>query len=148
MKLAPMALGVAVILAGMAPAVALDLPAICTTGADAGMGAMNGMSMDQSAMSMDQGSMGIMPTGDAAHQDLMSGMGTMNQQMMQGGTAADIDVAFICAMMPHHQGAIDMAKAELAHGDDPWAKELAQKIIDAQQHEISQMQGWLAKQPQ
>jgi uncharacterized protein (DUF305 family) len=138
----------------MAPASALDLPAICTKAANPGMAGMNEMSMDHGTMSMDEGGvssmdgMDGMASGDAAHQDLMAGMDTMNRQMMEGGTAADIDVAFVCAMMPHHQGAIDMAKAELAHGDDPWAKELARKIIDAQQQEISEMQAWLAKQPQ
>jgi hypothetical protein len=49
------------------------------------------------------------------------------RSIMQGMKAGDMDVAFVCAMIPHHQGAIDMAKAELAHGDDEWAKEMAQK---------------------
>ena len=40
----------------------------------------------------------------------------------------------------------DMAKAELQYGDDPWAKELAQKIIAAQEAEIAQMRDWLSKQ--
>ncbi|HWA20660.1 MAG TPA: DUF305 domain-containing protein [Devosia sp.] len=84
---------------------------------------------------------------DAGHQALMAGMADMNSQMNQGMLAADIDVAFICGMIPHHQGAIDMAKAELQYGDDPWAKELAQKIIAAQEAEIAQMRDWLSKQP-
>ena len=37
--------------------------------------------------------------------------------MMQGMMAEDPDVAFACAMIPHHQGAIQMAEAELRHGD-------------------------------
>jgi uncharacterized protein (DUF305 family) len=85
---------------------------------------------------------------DEGHRALMAGMADMNSQMNQGMQAADIDVAFICGMIPHHQGAIDMAKAELQYGDDPWAKELAQKIIAAQEEEIAQMRDWLAKQPQ
>ena len=83
-----------------------------------------------------------------AHTELMAGMDAMNADMMAGGTAADIDVAFICSMIPHHRGAIDMAKAELAHGDDPWAKELANAIIAAQEKEIADMLAWLEKQPQ
>ena len=59
----------------------------------------------------------------------------------------DIDVAFVCGMLPHHQGAIDMAMAELQYGDDPWAKQLAQAVIDAQTREIAEMKAWLAKQP-
>jgi uncharacterized protein (DUF305 family) len=83
---------------------------------------------------------------DAAHADLMKGMDAMNADMAQGMMAEDIDVAFVCGMIPHHQGAIDMAKAELAHGDDPWVKEMAQKVIGAQTQEIAEMKAWLAKQ--
>jgi len=58
----------------------------------------------------------------------------------------DADVDFVRGMIPHHQGAIDMAKAELAHGDDPRAKEMAQKVIDAQEQEIAEMLDWLSQQ--
>ncbi len=51
-------------------------------------------------------------------------------------------------MIPHHQGAIDMAKAELKYGDDPWAKEMAQAVITAQEKEIADLLAWLEKQPQ
>src|SRR3569833_2433181 len=84
---------------------------------------------------------------DDAHKAQMSGMGSMNKDMEQGKQVKDIDVAFICGMLPHHQGAIDMAKAELQYGDDPWAKQLAQAIIDSQTKEIAEMKDWLAKQP-
>jgi uncharacterized protein (DUF305 family) len=83
-----------------------------------------------------------------AHDELMAGMDRMNTDMMAGGMAADIDVAFICSMIPHHRGAIDMAKAELAHGDDPFARELAGAIIAAQEEEIADMLAWLATQAQ
>ena len=82
---------------------------------------------------------------DDAHKALMAGMETMDRDMNQGMMAKDIDVAFICGMLPHHQGAIDMAKAELQYGDDPWARQLAQAVIDAQTKEIAQMKDWLAK---
>ena len=45
-------------------------------------------------------------------------------------------------MIPHHQGAIDMAKVELKYGKDPELKKLAQDIIDAQEKEISFMKDW------
>jgi uncharacterized protein (DUF305 family) len=51
-------------------------------------------------------------------------------------------------MIPHHQGAIDMARAELSYGDDAWVKQKAQQIIDAQEIEITQMLDWLSKQKQ
>jgi uncharacterized protein (DUF305 family) len=81
---------------------------------------------------------------DEAHHALMAGMDKMHTDMDAGMKAEDIDVAFICGMIPHHQGAIDMAKAELQYGDDPFARELAQKVIEAQEAEIAQMKEWLA----
>lgn len=92
--------------------------------------------------------MGMNHKMDEAHAALMSGMDEMNRQMMTGMMAEDIDVAFVCGMIPHHQSAINMARAELEHGDDAWAKELAQKVIDAQEQEIAEMIGWLQKQSQ
>lgn len=101
----------------------------------------------KASMHHDMGSMKMDMTGmDQAHQDLAKGMDETNAQMMQGMMAEDIDVAFVCAMIPHHQAAINMAKAELAHGDSDWAKEMAQKVIDAQQQEIADMLNWLGEQ--
>ena len=48
-------------------------------------------------------------------------------------------------MTEHHQGAIDMPRTEVTDGQNPDAKALAQKIIDAQQGEITEMQGLLTK---
>jgi uncharacterized protein (DUF305 family) len=112
------------------------LPAVCTQNSGHGSGGM-GMGMGGNEM--------MMPA-DQAHADLMKGMAEMNMQMMSGMTASDIDVAFVCSMIPHHQGAIDMAKAELAHGDNQWAKDMAQKVIDAQEKEIAEMLAWLEEQ--
>jgi len=80
---------------------------------------------------------------DEAHTALMAGMDTMNTAMMAGTQNSDIDVAFVCGMIPHHQGAINMAKAELQYGDNQWAKDMAQKVIDAQEKEIAEMTDWL-----
>lgn len=137
-RIVPLAI---VMLAGAvlaAPVSAVELPPICGVppapahGTDHGGMAMSGDAMASGGQ-------------DEAHQDLMAGMAEMNRQMDAGAMAADIDVAFVCAMIPHHQGAIDMARAELAHGDDPWAKALAQQIIDAQEKEIADMLDWLSK---
>ena len=125
------------IAASIAPTLGAELPPICLAGA---AHEMHGTGM--------AGAGSMISPPDQAHQDLMAGMDAMNRDMMAGDTAGDIDVAFVCSMIPHHQGAINMAKAELAHGDDPWARQLAQAVIDAQEKEIAQMLEWLASQPQ
>lgn len=77
--------------------------------------------------------------------ELMAGMDQMNAEMMAGAGASDADVALVCAMIPHHRGAIAMAKAELDKGDAPIARSLAEAIIAAQEKEISEMPAGLDK---
>lgn len=72
----------------------------------------------------------------------------INQKMHQGMDIAftgNADVDFVKGMIPHHQGAIDMAKTVLAFGKDPEVKKLAGEIIKAQESEIALMQEWLKK---
>lgn len=72
----------------------------------------------------------------AANDKMHSGMGKIN---------ADADVAFMQGMIPHHMGAVDMAKVALAHGKDPEVRAFAQKVISAQEAEMKDMQAWLDK---
>jgi uncharacterized protein (DUF305 family) len=73
------------------------------------------------------------------------------QQHTQHGTGMDVpmtgdpDVDFARMMIPHHQGAIDMARAQLEKGEDPQLRELAQKIIADQEREIGILNQWLAQ---
>ena len=56
--------------------------------------------------------------------------------------ARDFDRAFIDAMLPHHQGAIRMAKAVLPDAKDAELRRLAEQIVRDQSREIIQMNGW------
>jgi hypothetical protein len=62
---------------------------------------------------------------------------------MMAGMAAhasgDVDRDFVEVMIPHHQGAIDMAAAELQYGHNEQLKRIAQEIIVDQQQEIAAM---------
>jgi uncharacterized protein (DUF305 family) len=63
----------------------------------------------------------------------------MKQAPMNGVSEHD----FVTMMMPHHQGAVDMAKAMLLYTQDPEIRNLALGIIAEQQNEIKVMQAWL-----
>jgi len=58
----------------------------------------------------------------------------------------DVDRDFAAGMIPHHQGAIDMAKIVLKYGKDPEIRKLAEAIVGAQESEIEFMKSWLDKQ--
>jgi uncharacterized protein (DUF305 family) len=73
-------------------------------------------------------------------------MRVMHNGMQTAPQTGDPDRDFVTMMIPHHQGAIDMAKGVLLYGKDPQIRRLAQEIITDQQHEVQLMQLWLAKQ--
>lgn len=59
--------------------------------------------------------------------------------------SGDADVDFVRGMIPHHQGAVDMAKIVIAFGKDPEVKKLAEDIVKSQEAEIAFMRDWLKK---
>jgi uncharacterized protein (DUF305 family) len=71
-------------------------------------------------------------------------MTTMNAEMVQhlGPADADYDHRLIDMMIPHHEGAVQMAKDALQKSQRPEIKKFAEEIIAAQEKEIAQMKAW------
>lgn len=91
-----------------------------------------------------------MNDGQMMHNGMMMQGNTMQGMMMdmtagmQGKSGKDLEKAFLQEMVPHHQGAIDMAKMLLASTSTPEnLRNFAQQIVDAQSKEITQMNEWL-----
>lgn len=79
-----------------------------------------------------------------APKDNAAAMEKMHHAMMIDYTG-DPDVDFVRGMIPHHQGAVDMAKIVLRDGKDPFMRRLAEWIIFIQKIEIAEMNGWLRR---
>ena len=84
------------------------------------------------------------PNTEAMQEAYAKGMNTMHSDMMLGIAEPVADMAFARGMLPHHRGAVDMAKVQLQYGTDEEMRKLAQDIIDAQQPEIELIQNWIA----
>jgi uncharacterized protein (DUF305 family) len=100
------------------------------------------MSMDEMRTMMDS----MMPV--AGDSESTGAFKQADRDMMKGMAVdytGDADVDFRLKMIPHHQGAIDMAKVALEYAEDPDTKALAEAIIAAQEKEIAEMQAWLEK---
>ena len=72
-------------------------------------------------------------------------MNVMNDGMGRAPMNGNPDHDFATMMIPHHQGAVDMAKAVLLYGRNPVLRRLAQEIIVSQGAEIAVMQAEIAK---
>ena len=84
------------------------------------------------------------PNTQAMQQAYAKSMDAMHGDMMLGIADPLPDMAFARGMLPHHMGAVDMAKIQLKYGTDEEMRKLAQDIINAQQPEIERMQNWIA----
>lgn len=117
--------------AGMALAQEASLPEACTSAA----GGMEHGMMSKPMKMPERASEAAMGYGRA--------MDAMHGPMMTAMMIPDPDLAFACGMIPHHQGAIDMAKTVQASGKDEEIKAMAQKMIDAQTKEIEELTTWI-----
>ena len=77
-------------------------------------------------------------------QEMKASMEVMDRNITAAPMTGDPDHDFTTMMIPHHQGAIDMAKAVLLHGKDPVIRRLAEEIVVTQQQEIEVMRLRLA----
>jgi hypothetical protein len=91
-------------------------------------------------------SMSHIATDDTSWVALMKNMETMHAGMAAVKPSGNEDADFVNLMLPHHQAAVDMARMELLHGNDPQMRRLAQEIIADQESEIQLMQLWLNRQ--
>ncbi len=87
-----------------------------------------------------------MPHGSTASPADKANAAAMDRMMkgMKMKSTGNPDKDFVTMMLPHHQGAIDMAKVELQYGKDPALLDLAKGIVAAQEKEIVEMKSWLA----
>ena len=72
-------------------------------------------------------------------QDMNTGMEKMMRDMHAPGYKGNPDVDFLAMMIPHHEGAVEMASLVLIHGTDPLVRNLAEDIISSQTSEIQSM---------
>lgn len=83
-------------------------------------------------------------------QSFLSENAVAMKKMMVGMTikrTGDVDRDFVAMMVPHHQGAVDMAKAEVRYGHNEQLRQLAQGIVATQQKEITLMRNAVSKGP-
>lgn len=105
--------------------------------------ANHGAPADQGAHAGGHGDHGAAAPADAFESRMNADMEKMMRDMHSPGYTGDRDIDFLAMMIPHHQGAIDMARLALEHGADPLTRQMAEEIIASQQAEIDAMRARL-----
>ena len=105
----------------------------------ASMPSMSSTAEAQSAPASSQGARGDSTAAYKAADERM-------MKSMEGAAyTGKADEDFVSHMIPHHQGAVDMAEVEIRYGKDPQLKKLAERIVASQRKEIQFMKSWQAK---
>lgn len=73
---------------------------------------------------------------------MMESMRGMDMDKLKANAGTEFDLMFLDMMIPHHEGALKMAREALSKAEHQEIKKLAQEIINAQEAEIKQMQSW------
>ncbi|MFA6958997.1 MAG: DUF305 domain-containing protein [Thermoanaerobaculia bacterium] len=76
--------------------------------------------------------------------EMSAGMNAMMEDMHASGITGNADTDFLAMMIPHHEGAVEMARLALVYGRDPLTRQLADEIIASQTAEIAAMRQRLA----
>lgn len=94
--------------------------------------------------------MGVSAGARSSDMDFMDQVNVAMTKMMAGMNvvpSGSVDKDFVATMVPHHQGAIDMAQSELRYGHNEQLRRLAQEIIVTQHEEIAAMQLAIGETP-
>ena len=111
-------------------------------------GGMGGMSMPSGSGGGSMGGMN-MPAGGASNMPYAKDLAAVSEKMDAAGAAikftGDADRDFAMLMIPHHEGALDMAQVMLRYGKDPGLRATAENILKEQVAEIEKLKVFLAK---
>ena len=127
-------------------AIALALSTSAAAQQHSGHSGASGTRQSGSGQHMMQGGQMMMgQSNDPAMRDYHAAMQKMHDDMMAKPMSGNPDRDFVMMMVPHHQAAINMAKAQLQHGNDPALKKMNEKMIKEQEKEITELNKWLAE---